>query len=238
MSLLESNEWLKSAYWQPGSAAPNLYGLPRAYRAADGFAVLRTQRVVLAQPLASPGQVTVLPTGQMFANAVLEPEALLPEPAPQARDAIRPARISLPSVGIEADVIALDMSPDGTLPAPNNGRVAAWYSYGARLGESGNAVLAGHVDWDGHPGAFWRLREVKPDQEVLLHGNEGEVYRYRVEWVRDYPAESLTGLASLRPGGGASTVTLVTCSGRFDAATRSYDNRQVVRATLVAKHVE
>ena len=57
----------------------------------------------------------------------------------------------------------------------------------------------------------------------------------RVEWARSYPEDSVAGLAALRPLGGATTITLVTCGGRFDARTRTYEDRHVVRATLVGQ---
>ncbi|MBA2447494.1 MAG: class F sortase [Chloroflexi bacterium] len=127
------------------------------------------------------------------------------------------------------------MRPDGELPPPHPARVVAGYSDGAGRGEGGNAVLAGHVDLNREVGVFWRLRDAKPGQTITLSGAAGQLYDYEVEWVRSYPAASLAGLAALRPSSGATTLTLVTCSGRFDLATRSYEDRQVVRAVLVPR---
>ena len=146
-----------------------------------------------------------------------------------------PTWISIPELDIDAEVITLDMGQDGLLPTPDSGRVVAWYSYGARLGEPGNAVLAGHVEWNREPGVFWQLQDAGPGQVITLSGSNGQTYDYVIRWVEDYPAESLKGLEALRAQRKESRLTLVTCSGRFDFATRSYENRRVVRAALIGQ---
>ena len=235
-AMIEENGSVKAAYWRLGTRAPTIYGTARAYRVADGQAVLRTQRAALVQPADAPGQVRLLPAGAIFAEAGFLPlEAREPVAAPGPVDATPPTWIGVPEIGIDAPVISMDMGADNLLPVPDDGGVVAWYSYGARLGESGNAVLAGHVDLNGRPGSFWRLRDAKPSQTVTLYGQAGWAYDYRVEWARIYPEDSIAGLAALRPLGGATTITLVTCGGRFDARTRSYEDRHVVRASLVGR---
>ena len=235
-AILDDNPSLKSAYWRHGAMTPTVYGLPRAYRMSDGLAVLRTQRAVLVQRVNSPGQIWHLPAGRVFQDAGLIPsEALAPVEAPEPSDANPPTRLAVPELGIDAAVVSMDMGQDGSLPTPDSSKLVAWYSYGARLGEGGNAVLAGHVDWNREIGVFWRLSEAQPGQTITLSGEKGRAYDYRIEWARDYPAESLAALAALRPEGGVATVTLFTCSGRFDVAKRAYEDRRVVRAVLVGQ---
>lgn len=235
-ALLAANASLKAAYARPGPTAPTVYGLARSYWTTETSAVLRTQRAVLVHPLDKPEEVTLLGAGEVFREAELLPAAaLVPVEAPAPSDLTPPTRIQISALEIDAQVITLDMGPDMILPIPDNGRVVAWYSYGARLGEGGNAVLAGHVDWNHELAVFWRLREARPGQTVTLYGVAGQAYDYKIEWVRDYPEAAAEGIAELRPGGEATTITLVTCTGRFDAATRSYLDRRMVRATLVGR---
>ena len=235
-AMLEANGAVKSAYWRLGSLAPTVYGTARSYRVVDGQAVLRTERAALIQPADAPGQVRLVPAGAVFVEAgLVPPEALEPVAAPEPVDATPPTWISAPELGIDAAVIAMDMGADNLLPVPDHAGVVAWYSYAARLGEGGNAVLAGHVDWNSQLGAFWRLRDAQPGQTITLYGHAGRAYDYRVEWARSYPEDSVAGLAALRPLGGQPMITLVTCGGRFDARTRTYEDRYVVRAKLVAQ---
>lgn len=234
-ALIDAHPTIKSAYWQPGPLAPTVYGAARAYRATETQAVLRTQRAVLIQPSASMGQVMTVPAGAIYVEAGLVPsEALAPEPAPSPLDDTPPSRISVPDLNIDAAVISMDLGADGLLPVPDTGEVVAWYSYGARLGQEGNAILAGHLDWNRTRGAFWSLRDAQPGQTITLTSSGGRTYDYRVDWARAFPESSPEGLAALRYVAGRATITLVTCTGRFDAKTRSYEDRHIVRATRVA----
>lgn len=231
---LQQNPTLRAAYERPGMTAAQVYGLARAYRETATGAALRTQRTVLIQAPDAPDNVKLLPAGEVFREAGLVPvEARAPIDVPAATLLLVPTNIKVPDLGIDAEVITLTMGEDRILPIPDNGRVVAWYSYGARLGEAGNAVLAGHVDWNRERGVFWRLREAQPGQTITLSAGTGPQYDYVVEWVREYPEDSPEGLTTLWPETDETTITLVTCSGRFDAATRTYESRKVVRAKLV-----
>lgn len=231
---LDLNEPLRAAYMRLGPASTSVYGVPRAYSTSDRLSVLRTQRAVFEQTLDLPGQVGLLPAGEIFRDAGLVPtSALVPLKAPEESDASPPTRVQIPALNVDASIVPLDLGADGTLPVPATAMQVGWYSYGARLGEGGNTVLAGHVDWNGEVGVFSHLRAAQKGQIVKLYGDAGQTYTYQVDWVRDYPEASLAGLAALRPTSSSSTLTLITCSGRFDLATSSYEDRHIVRATLL-----
>lgn len=235
-ALIEANPVIRAAYDQLGSRALSVYGAARAYRATETQNVLRTQRAVFVQTVDAPGQVQVLSAGRVFAEAGLMPtEALGPVPAPVALDDTPPVRIQIPALGINAAIIPMDMGADNMLPVPTTGQDVAWYSYGARLGEEGNAVLAGHIDWNRERGVFWTLRDAQPGQIITLVSSAGRVYEYQVDWAKTFAEDSPAGLETLRSRVGGTTITLVTCTGRYDLQTQSYLDRHIVRATLTAR---
>jgi len=39
---------------------------------------------------------------------------------------------------------------------------AGWYTGAPTPGELGPAIITGHVDWGGHPGVFFNLRNLNP----------------------------------------------------------------------------
>lgn len=235
-AMLQANPLIQAAYEEPGPLTASLYGPARAYRASHGQRVLRTARAVFVQADDAPEQVQILPAGRVFAEAgLVPPEALEPTPAQTALDDTPPVRIKIPDLRIDASVIQMDMGADDLLPVPTTGHDVAWYSYGARLGAEGNAVLSGHVDWNRERGVFWTLREAQPGQTITLVSGVGRVYEYRVDWAKSFVEDSPEGLLALRSRVGGTTITLVTCTGRFDVRTRSYLDRHIVRATLVAR---
>jgi len=235
-AMIGANPLVKAEYDEPGALAPVVYGSARAIRVTGARTVLRTQRAVFVQAIDAPGQVQVLPAGRIFIDAGLVPsEALEGVPPPPALDDTPPVRIKIADLGINAAVVPMDMGADRLLPIPDNGHDVVWYSYGARLGEEGNAVMAGHIDWNSERGVFWALQEAQPGQSITITSGVGHTYEYRVDWARSFSEDSPEGLVALRSLVGGTTLTLVTCTGRFDAQSRSYLDRHIVRATLVKR---
>jgi len=65
---------------------------------------------------------------------------------------------------------------------------------------------------------------------IEVMGYDQDLYRFRIDWIEHYPVATAPVLKIV---GRTSTesLTLITCSGTFDAAADAYDQRLVVRAT-------
>jgi sortase (surface protein transpeptidase) len=121
---------------------------------------------------------------------------------------------------------------DGTMEVPPVGFPAGWYSNAPTPGELGPAILAGHVDWGGRPGVFYRLRDLKSGDKITVDRQDGSAAVFRVTRVEQFPKNDFpTGLvygdidhAGLR---------VITCGGAFDRRARSYESNIVVFADLV-----
>jgi sortase (surface protein transpeptidase) len=142
----------------------------------------------------------------------------------------RPVRIVIPSIAVSADVEALHRAPNGTLDVPPDWDVAGWYGDGVVPGQRGPAVIVGHVDSarDG-PAVFYRLPELRRGDQVTVETSDGQNHRFVVDTTHafakaSFPTELVYGptpLAELR---------LITCTGSFDRAARSYTHNLVVTA--------
>ncbi len=126
-------------------------------------------------------------------------------------------------------MVAVGLAPDGSMDAPQVGDAIAWYSLGPLPGSTGNAVLAGHVDWDKRPAVFWRLRELEPGDEMTLEFSDGSSLTYRVQWSEQYQVGA-EPLGRVYENLTVSALTLITCTGEFDRGSRGYRDRLVVRA--------
>jgi LPXTG-site transpeptidase (sortase) family protein len=152
---------------------------------------------------------------------------------PDAAPAATPAgpRLVIPRLGVDAPTITLGVDATGTMLAPAAPMDVAWYSFSAQPGQSGNAVMAGHVDYLNYgPAVFWRLREARAGDEVQVVLNDGTIFNYTVSSVTSYDADTAPVAEIVGPTPG-ETLTLITCTGTFDRTTRQYENRLVVRAT-------
>ena len=196
-------------------------------------------RRVLAAELQGPGSQVVAVGPKSVADrssvrgpvAAGDPSAVSPStPVPLIRRiAPLPARLVISSIGVDAPVTPVGLEPNGIMAAPTEGHVVGWYELGARPGEQSNAVLTGHVDWQGKLAVFVRLRELQPGDTIDVDTGLGTAYRYVVGEVTTYSADTAPVDQVFGPTPDA-ILTLITCDGAFDATRQEYADRVVVRA--------
>jgi sortase (surface protein transpeptidase) len=144
-----------------------------------------------------------------------------------------PVRVEIPAIGVSSPLVRLGLNPDGTMQVPGDFQVAGWFTGGPQPGQLGPAVIAGHVDSGTGPAVFYRLRDLRPGDQVRVVRADRLVVRFRVESLARYPKDSLPDAAVF----GATTapvLRLITCAGTFDRARRSYRENLVVSAVRVA----
>ncbi|MET8281005.1 class F sortase [Micromonospora sp. NPDC005174] len=182
------------------------------------------------QPLAQAGPQV---TGPAVADSDV-PSVDGAAPAGLTRSA--PTTIEIPRIGVDATIMSLGTNPDGTVQVPplEQADQAGWYEPGASPGETGNAVIVGHVDSAKlGPAVFFDLGSLVPGDTITVRRADGQPATFRVDSVKSYPKTSFpTELVygpNDRPG-----LRVVTCGGQFDETVRSYRDNVVVFATLAA----
>lgn len=144
-----------------------------------------------------------------------------------------PTHISVPSVGIDADIISVGRASDGTIQTPPLfDWVTGWYKYSPTPGEIGPSVIVGHVDTYKGISVFWHLREVKKGDIIKIKRKDGSTAKFKVTGLKqfdqnNFPTEKVYGNLKY-PG-----LRLITCGGAFDKRTESYTQNTVVYAFLV-----
>jgi LPXTG-site transpeptidase (sortase) family protein len=140
-----------------------------------------------------------------------------------------PVRVRVPGIGVNSVLEHLGKAGNGTIELPTKPTDAGWYDQGPRPGERGPAVIIGHVDWDHGPAVFFRLRELKPGDEVDVDRADGSTAKFAVTKTEqipktDFPTE-LVYAPSLE-----TSLRLVTCGGSFNHAVHSYRDNVIVYA--------
>jgi hypothetical protein len=143
-----------------------------------------------------------------------------------------PARLEIPAIGVSTRLVRLGLLADGTMEVPRDYGVAGWFTGGPMPGQLGPAVIAGHVDSKTGPAVFYRLRDLRPGDQIRVVRADGRVVRFEVESLarypkRDLPEEEVFG-ATTTPA-----LRLITCAGDFDRSQRSYRDNLVVSAIRV-----
>jgi sortase (surface protein transpeptidase) len=144
-----------------------------------------------------------------------------------------PVRVQIPAIGVSSSLVRLGLNADGTMQVPGDYQVAGWFTGGPQPGQLGPAVIAGHVDSQTGPAVFYRLRDLRPGDEIRVVRADRRVVRFRVDSLASYPKQSLPG-EEVYGATTAPVLRLITCAGTFDRARRSYRENLVVSATRVA----
>ncbi len=140
-----------------------------------------------------------------------------------------PLYMAIPSIQVDAPVVAVGLTNDGSMDVPKRAGDIGWFEYSPRPGLRGNSIVAGHLDWQGSPGVFQKLASAKSGDAVIVRGADGVGHKYGVEWLREFPADGASPRVVFEPLV-AYGLTLITCGGKWNPVSRRYDTRIVVRA--------
>ncbi|GHD98586.1 class F sortase [Streptomyces alanosinicus] len=145
-----------------------------------------------------------------------------------------PTRIRIPAIRVNAPLMGLALTPSGSLDVPpaRIKNLAGWYESGTMPGETGTAIVAGHVDNAEGPAVFYDLGALKREARIEVDRMDGSVAVFSVDTVKVYaannfPDEKVYGAAH-RP-----ELRVITCGGGYSKAS-GYLGNVVVFAHLTA----
>lgn len=146
-----------------------------------------------------------------------------------------PVRIRIPALGIDTDVQHVGVNAKGNMAVPTNYRDTAWYENGPAPGESGSAVIAGHVNNGlGLSGVFEHLRDLKVGDDIYIERADGEELHFVAIGSRVYPYTDAPEEVIFNPSGSAR-LNLITCEGSWVQEDKTYDQRLVVFTKLAER---
>jgi sortase (surface protein transpeptidase) len=128
--------------------------------------------------------------------------------------------------------MGLGLTPTGSLDVPPAARenLAGWYEAGTTPGETGTAIVAGHVDNADGPAVFYNLGALKKGATIEVDRRDGGVAVFTVHAVEVYDAkgfpDSTVYGAAARP-----ELRVITCGGGYSRST-GYQGNVVAFAHL------
>jgi sortase (surface protein transpeptidase) len=142
-----------------------------------------------------------------------------------------PVRIEIPRIGVTSPLDRLGRAADRTVEVPSRWEVAGWYAPGTRPGDPGSAVILGHVDSKRGPAVFYRLRELRPGDDITVTRADGSAVHFSVDRTAQYPKRRFPTddvyYPTLTP-----QLRLVTCGGAFDRGWGHYLDNVIVFASI------
>ncbi|HET9661154.1 MAG TPA: class F sortase [Thermomicrobiales bacterium] len=160
------------------------------------------------------------------------PAGALPSAAAPVETGVVPVAIQIPVALVDAQVETSEIV-DGVMQDPTGPWVISWYKESPKLGEKGNILMAGHLDyWDVGPSVLYNINNLNQGDTISVTGEDGEIYTYEIDWrenfaTADAPLDQIVGPTD------NESLTIITCGGPFDYANGVYLERTVVRAHRV-----
>ncbi|MGC4189968.1 MAG: sortase [Thermomicrobiales bacterium] len=212
----------------PGATKPPTSGKPPMKYPNTGRQDTQVIEPEMATPPSAPNELGTPQACASFQDGT--PVAATPEEG--VRCGAVPVSIAATAIGLSAKVEILE-TVNGDMEDPTTPDQAAWYKETAKLGGAGNTVMAGHLNYWGVPeGVFFAIDQLKAGDSIVVTGNDGTVYTYVVDWVKQVdatvaPGDDIVG-ETAQP-----SLTLMTCGGPWNSDVSEYTERTVVRAHLV-----
>jgi hypothetical protein len=172
-------------------------------------------------------QVRAASTAQLTTSSPLHTPAFLPYSLP--------VQIVIPRIKVDSELLHLGKLADGSLDVPRGDDVdkAAWYQDSPAPGQSGAAVIEGHVDsYKSGPSVFFDLGTMRQGDQIYVRREDGIIARFNVESVQQYSKASFPDQTVFGPVS-YPALHLVTCGGSFDWSNYEYDQNVVVYARFI-----
>jgi sortase A len=145
---------------------------------------------------------------------------------------ITPTRIEIPAIEVDAEIEKVGILENGEMGVPDAMDQVGWFSPGIRPGNKGNAVMAGHVDSRTGPAIFIDLDQLVEGDEVKVSDATGETYTFVVTGSKSYPYDDAP-IGEIFGRNESRNLNLITCTGTFDRAEGTHEERLVVFTELV-----
>ncbi|MEH0581614.1 MULTISPECIES: class F sortase [Streptomyces] len=146
----------------------------------------------------------------------------------------RPVRLLIPKISVDAPFTDLVIGPSGRLEPPpaDDVNLVGWHVAGASPGETGTAIIAGHVDTKTSPAVFAGLSELVKGDTFSVRRADGRTATFRVDTAEtfaknDFPSERVYADTA------QAQVRLITCAGSYDRTVKDYTDNLVVFAHLI-----
>jgi sortase (surface protein transpeptidase) len=164
------------------------------------------------------------------------PYSTAPSSASPALSPSPPDRIRIPSIRVDAPLMGLGLTRTGSLDVPPSERknLAGWYEAGTTPGETGTAIVAGHVDNADGPAVFYRLGALKKGSTIEVDRRDGGTALFSVDAVEVYDAKAFPDEKVYGPAA-RPELRVITCGGGYSRTT-GYQGNVVVFAHLTGSH--
>ena len=166
--------------------------------------------------------------------AVVKEPSVKPSPTPEVTEnpSAKPVdRLQIPAIGVNAPIISIGLTSDGSLDAPKTLYKVGIYTGGPWPGQNGTAIVDGHSGSPVQHGVLEHINKLKIGDLISVVETSGKTTRFAVTATQAYPAVASTA-GVLFAKTTTPTMNLISCYGNWNDKTQEFDQRWIVKAAL------
>lgn len=156
-------------------------------------------------------------------------------PTPTPIPVANPIHISIPTLGVEADIEQVGVSAENVMEIPHDFLKVGWYKNSMKPGQKGNtaAIINGHYDTStGKPAVFFHIQKLTQNDEIIITAEDRIRYVFKIHDVQSHPLDNFpTDIVYGVTNG--TILKIITCDGYWQPDKNSYSDRLVVTSHLV-----
>ncbi|WP_084599539.1 class F sortase [Pontibacillus chungwhensis] len=153
------------------------------------------------------------------------------DPEERKDEGIVPTHLSIPAIDVDTQIEKVGILDNGQMGVPDSTKTVGWFEPSTKPGNTGNSVIAGHVDSYKGPAVFFYLKDLEKGDEVTVTDKDGEKRTYIVKALESYPYDN-SPIEEIFGTTDKKRLNLITCTGTFDQETNNHLERLVVYTEL------
>jgi LPXTG-site transpeptidase (sortase) family protein len=145
-----------------------------------------------------------------------------------------PRFFSVEKIGLnDVPVIEVGVDAVGRLEVPKSFDEAGWYKDGAKPGEAGNTIIAGHYDRStGAPAVFFNLVKLEVGDKIVVRDASDRKFTYLVKTVEYVDVNDPASIEKAYEHSDTPIMTVITCGGVWNSYSHDYSKRLLIKAEL------
>ncbi len=144
-----------------------------------------------------------------------------------------PRTISIPSLKLFGLVQKVGLNKENAIAVPTNVHFAGWYVGRVAPGDKGLSIIDGHVSGRQSDGIFKNLAKAKIGQEIVIEFGDKSIKKFSVMAIKIVPEKQAASALFSQDENVERQLNLITCIGKFNDKTQTYDDRVIVEAKFI-----
>lgn len=174
-----------------------------------------------------------IPTGHRVETTSTDRPSEQPVPDTYSVPADKPLSIQLPSIKSKGFIQQVSVDKKNQMVVPSNVHMAGWYTGSPLPGDPGLSIIDGHVNGLYAKGIFKDLSKLKAGDTFTVTYGDKTIRTFKVKKLQTVSASDADTSLYVRDNAIAKQLNLITCTGRYEKSSHTYDSRVIVVAERI-----